>query len=352
MKKISLNQKFDRKIAENKFDFYKNFKFFLIAGLALIIVGIFIFSFFGFNLGNDFASLSTIKIYTNTEGYSSDFKVYNIDDKNDYNKVISIINNTLSEKGSSIESSQKTTIDILDKNIKDAKAIEVTFYNDSALSEDEQIELNAEIKIALMQAFGYETEDSILLERAVSDAKIITSYNNNSTTIYSTIIALVVAVLFAIIYMVCRYEKPAFVTGFLTYVFDQMLLLSVLAITRIPFNLATLGVVVFTFFMSTINLLVFYSKSKELTASGAVDKFKVSAVANEVGKANIKFNSYLYGILFILSIVLIAVSTIAMRYVALAFLVAIIVNFFSSQFILCGLYSIAYKPVKKNRKFI
>ena len=62
--KVSINQKFDRKLQNSKFDFSKNFKFFSIISLVIIFIGVMIFSFLGFNLGSDFASLSTVKIYT------------------------------------------------------------------------------------------------------------------------------------------------------------------------------------------------------------------------------------------------------------------------------------------------
>lgn len=353
MKKTSFNQRFDNVISQSKFDFYKSFKYFILSTLILIIAGIFIFSFLGFNLGNDFASLSSIKVYTNSENYIQDtINSYDIDDSEDYNKVINLISNALSKNGTQIESVEKTTIDLKNENIKDAKALEIIYYNDSSLTKEEQTNLNSEIKTAIMQALGYQNEDAVLLEEAVSEPSILENYNQNLTIVYSCIIAIVVAIVFTIIYLACRYEKTAFVTAFITIVHDILLMLALIAITRLPFNLSTLAVVGFTMFMSVINLLVFYSKSKEMTSSGAVDQSKANCVANEVSKSNIKLNLYLYAILFVLSIILIAFSTAVMRYTALALSISVIVNFVSAQFILPGFYAIVYKPIKKNRKFI
>lgn len=353
-KKVSINQKFDRAIEKSNFNFFKNFKFFAIASLALIIIGAFMCGFLGFNLGSDLASLSTIKIYTNSEGYTEGDNVLSFDiaTQEGYNQAVKKIEDCLSLNGTSIYSVNKTTINIAKQNILGAKALEISFYNDNSLTEEEQKLQNEQIKNALMQAFGYLNEDVALVE-GVTDAKILSPYRNNLTIVYSAIIALVVGVLFAIIYLVCRYERTAFVTGFFIVMHDLVLLLALLAITRVPINLATIGVVAFSFLMSVINLIIFYSKAKELTSSGAVDKNKASAVANEVTKSNIKFNFYLYLVLFILAILVIAFSTSStMLFTGLSLLIAVLVNYFSAQFILNGFYGMVYKPAKKNPKLI
>ena len=353
-KKVSINQKFDRAIEKSNFNFFKNFKFFAIVSLALIIIGAFMCGFLGFNLGSDLASLSTIKIYTNSEGYTEGDNVLSFDiaTQEGYNQAVKKIEDCLSLNGTSIYSVNKTTINIAKQNILGAKALEISFYNDNSLTEEEQKLQNEQIKNALMQAFGYLNEDVALVE-GVTDAKILSPYRNNLTIVYSAIIALVVGVLFAIIYLVCRYERTAFVTGFFIVMHDLVLLLALLAITRVPINLATIGVVAFSFLMSVINLIIFYSKAKELTSSGAVDKNKASAVANEVTKSNIKINFYLYLILFILAILVIAFSTSStMLFTGLSLLIAVLVNYFSAQFILNGFYGMVYKPAKKNPKLI
>ena len=353
-KKITINQKFDRAIEKSNFNFYKNFKFFAIASLVLIIIGAFLCGFLGFNLGTDFMGVSTIKVYTNAEGNTTgeNIQSYDIDTAEGYNDALQIISNTLAGFDTSINSVQKTTINITAQNILGAKALEINFYNNASLSQEEQIEKNGQIKTALMKAFGYSTGDSVVVE-GVSDAKIVSQYNNNSTIIYSAIIALIVSIVFAIIYLVCRYERTAFVTGFFTFLHDIVLLFALLAITRVPVNLATIGVFAFSFFMTCINLIVFYSKSKEMTVGGAVDKTNATAVANAVSKNNIKLNFYLYLVLFIIAILIMAFSTSStMLFTGVALLLAVIVNYYSAQFILNGFYGIIYKPVKKNRKLV
>lgn len=351
--KITLNQKFDRRIANSKINFSKLFLIFIFISLAIIIAGAFVAGFAGINLGNDFASLSSLKVYTNSENYISNLESYDIDSAEGYNLVLDKVEKVLNEHGTSIESAQKSTMDFLKQEIIDAKAVEITFYNDLSLTEEEQTELNAQIKSDLMSAFGFQTQEATVLENGVSDATILTSYNHNTTIIYSAIIAIVIATVFAMVYMVCRYERPAFVTVFLTIAHDILLTLALIAITRIPFNVATIGVLCFTFFMSVINLMVFYSKSKELTVSGAVESASGKVVANETTKANLKTNLYVYAAILVLAILLIAFAPSAtMRFFALALLISCIVNCFSAIFIVNGLYYCVYKPIKKTRKFI
>ena len=352
--KVSINQKFDRKLQNSKFDFSKNFKFFSIISLVIIFIGVMIFSFLGFNLGSDFASLSTVKIYTNSEKYiiEDGISAYDIDNKEDYNKVVEIIEGVLNKNNTSIVSVEKSTIDILDKNIKSAKALQVTFYNDTSLTEEELSSFNTSLKTQLLEKFGYVQENSVNIENAVSNVETINNYNQSLDVIYSAVIALVVSVVFALIYLSLRYEKAAFVTGFITILHDILVTLALLAIVRIPLTLACVGTVGFVFVLSIINLIMYYSKSKELTTSGVVDKFKASLVANETSKSNVKFNLYLYSTLLIISALLIAVTTMQIRYFALTLFIASIVCWFSAQFILNGFYRMVYKPVKKNRKFV
>ena len=351
--KITLNQKFDRKIASSNINFSKLFLIFIFISLAIIIAGAFVAGFAGFNLGSDFASLSSLKVYTNSENYMQSFESYDIDSTEGYNLVLDKIGQVLKENNTSMQSAQKSTMDFLELDIIDAKAVEITFYNDPSLTVEEQAALNAQIKEDIMTAFGYQTQDSIVLENGVSAATILNSYNHNTTIIYSAIIAIVIAAVFAMVYMLCRYERPAFVSVFLTIVHDILLSLALIAITRIPFNIATTGVICFTFFMSVINLMIFYSKSKELTASGAVDPVDGRVVANETTKANLKSNIYIYAAIFLLSILLIAFApSMIMRFFALALLISAIVNFYSAIFIVNGLYYCVYKPIKKTRKFI
>ena len=353
--KVSLNQKFDRTIQNSKFDFSKNFKFFAIASFVIILVGILMFSFLGFNLSSDFATLHTTKIYTNAENYITDSSInsYDIDNKKDYNKVVSIVKDILNKNNACLKNVEKTTIDLLDKEIKAAEALQITFYSNDVLTDEQLNEFNDNIKIELSKAFGYTNQDNVaIVENAITDVEVISPYSQANTIIYSAVIALIVSLVFMLVYLSLRYEKSAFVTGFITILHDLLLTLSIITICRIPLSLAVSGTIGFVFILSIINLLMYYSKSKELTASGAVDKFKSGLVANETSKANIKFNLYLYVTLIVLSIILIAISTTQIKFLALNILLATFACYYSAQFVLNGFYRMVYKPIKKNRKFI
>lgn len=352
--KVTLNQKFDRKLEGSSFNFSKNFKFFFIISFVFLLVGIMIFSFFGFNLGYDFVELNTFKIYTNSENYITVEGVssFDLNDNQQYNKAVEKIENILNANNLSIANIDKTTIDILDENIKSAQALQITFYNDLSLTEEELKTFNENLKVQLLEEFGYSQSSVINIEDAVSNIEPLNYYNQSSETIYSAIIAMVISIVFVLIYLSLRYEKSAFVTGFVTIAHDILLTLSILAFTRIPLSLSCIGTIAFVFILSVLNLIIYYAKSKELTSSGAVDKFKSSIVANEVSKQNVKFNLYLYLTLIIASIIFIAISTMQIRIFAITIFIATIVCWFSAQFILNGFYRMVYKPVKKNRKFI
>ena len=58
----------DKTIEKSKFNYCKNLKWFLIAPIAIILVGIILFSTIGFNLGLDFTGGSVLTVYSNNGG--------------------------------------------------------------------------------------------------------------------------------------------------------------------------------------------------------------------------------------------------------------------------------------------
>ena len=69
MTKYKKKSKFslDDKIQNSKFNYCKNLKWFLIAPIAIVLVGIIILSTLGFNLGIDFTGGSNMTIFVDKD---------------------------------------------------------------------------------------------------------------------------------------------------------------------------------------------------------------------------------------------------------------------------------------------
>ena len=100
----------DDKIANSKFSFTKNLKYFLIAPIIITIIGIVLLCTLGFNLGFDFTGGTNMTVYTNGErlenGAFSE-QSYDVDNDEDYNTVLGKIDSVLSEFGLEASSYQK-----------------------------------------------------------------------------------------------------------------------------------------------------------------------------------------------------------------------------------------------------
>ena len=84
----------DERFANSKFDYCKNLKWFLIAPVAIIIIGVVLLCSVGFNLGIDFTGGSNMTIYIDEDGTYGD-----VHKLNDTKEIENIIQAVLDEKG-------------------------------------------------------------------------------------------------------------------------------------------------------------------------------------------------------------------------------------------------------------
>ena len=151
LKKFSL----DETIEKSNFNICKNLKWFIIAPVAIILIGLILLFSVGFNRGIDFTGGSIMTVYTNGEGVYSEFKEYNIDKDSDYNKVKDIIGDVLNKHGLKASVYQTTSFSSDDLGITDGDAVLVKYQNEKKASAKEIEKLNEEIRLDLLKAFGY-----------------------------------------------------------------------------------------------------------------------------------------------------------------------------------------------------
>ena len=98
----------DEKIENSKFSYTKNLKYFIIAPIIIIVVGIILLCTLGFNLGFDFTGGTNMTIFVNSSDWADENfsgQVYDIDD--DYETICNKISNVLNKYGLTASSFQK-----------------------------------------------------------------------------------------------------------------------------------------------------------------------------------------------------------------------------------------------------
>ena len=118
----------DQKFKDSKLNISKNFIYYIIGPIVLMLVALIIVCTVNFNLGSDFAGYSSFKIYANNEN-KIESTVYDLEKKSDYNEFKDKIETILDENGLKIISYRTSTMKISDYDVYYGQAVEVVFKN-------------------------------------------------------------------------------------------------------------------------------------------------------------------------------------------------------------------------------
>ena len=218
----------DEKLEKSKFSYTKNLKYFMIAPVVIIVVGIVLLCTLGFNLGFDFTGGTNMTIYMNdpastSEDFDFSDQSYDLNNDADYKEASSKIEKVLALFNLEASTIQKSEMNIgtdagYGFTISDGDAILVKFQNGDS---DDIETLNDRIRLAFLVEFGY--VDSIDLESVVDvqnpesyideaefSALIInggvTTASASTELMMKSFLALFVAIVVILIYVAFRFE--------------------------------------------------------------------------------------------------------------------------------------------------
>lgn len=333
----------EKRMLNSRFSANKNFLYFLIAPLVILLVGAILLCTCGYNLGYDFTGGTTFRMFVNKDNaIITTVDNYDLEKTDDYNKVYNKVANIVNENKGKIVSYTTTGMTVLDYNIFDGQAIEVTFQNSSTKKEEIELQ-NEAIREAIIDTFGLTSFD-----KTVSDFDIVgqkTSSNWVTALVCSAILAFVAGV----IYIMARYNASASLVGIILLAFDMFMMLSLMLICRVPINMTLGGIVLATTLMSLFNLFAFYYKASEGHKSGKFEKMRNAEIADKITNESSFIKTMIYAVLAVILLVLVIVSTNGVRFTALGILLGLIVTYYNSQFILPSLFTVFYKKRKKKR---
>ncbi len=356
MTKTRKREKFscDEKLENSKFDFVKNSKWFLIAPIVIVLVGLVMFFTLGFNLGIDFTGGSNMTIFIDNSGeYASE--VLDVDE--DFAEIQNRIEEVLKEHGLKISSIQKTSISDVELGVSGGDAVYVEFQNDSALSTEQINAVNDEIHLELLKTFGFVAEDVTLeeVENFDNSALVInggiSTASEDSGILMNIMIALLVALVLVFLYVGLRFD---FTTGFasiLAIFHDILVMIAVMLICRIQINTSFFVALFVVLILSTNNTITMFDRLREdvKMARNANSKIDNRQIANVSVKKMLTTSI----IVAITSILLVLLTTLVavpgVRECLFEILVGAVAGIYSSLFITPALWAVAYKAKKKKK---
>ena len=350
----------DNLIENSKFSFTRNLKYFIIAPIVIIVVGIILLCTLGFNLGFDFTGGTNMTIYLNdaTSG-SSDYSSQRYDLENDYDEVVDKINNVLANYDVNLSSIQTTEINIdADRGysftIVNGDAIIIKFQNGD-MTEEEVESQNNEIQLALLKEFGYfdgsaTTDDLTSNEFAAFVANGgVTTASATSQLLMNSFIALLVAVVLILIYVAIRFEITSGLAAILALFHDILITTSFMLIFRIPINTPFIAALITILGYSINNTIIIFDRIREnVKLSKNLGKIDNYAVADNAVRSTMMRTILTTVTTFIMIFFITVIGVSDIQQFAFPIMIGILSGFYSSNFLTTGLWAIAYRPSKRK----
>ncbi|MBP3431424.1 MAG: protein translocase subunit SecF [Clostridia bacterium] len=342
----------DERISNSKFDFCKNLKWFLVAPLAIILVGVILLCTIGFNLGIDFTGGSNMTIFVDKEGTYSSQKY---DVEKDLGVIENKINDVLKEHGLVVSTIQKTTMsdDILP--ITNGDAVMIKFQNDNSLTSAEITEINEQIRLELLVEFGFvpegTTDVSELDNAGLVKNNDITTASASSELMMKSFIALLVAVVLILIYVAFRFEITSGLAAILALFHDLLVTASIMLIFRVQINVAFIAALITILGYSINNTIIIFDRMRERMKEVKNMGLKIdnNKIANESVKGTMMRSILTMVTTFIMIFMITVIGVADIREFAFPIMIGILAGFYSSVFMTPGLWAIAYRPSKRKK---
>lgn len=355
----------DNFIEKSKFSVTKNLKYFIIAPIIIIAIGIVLICTLGFNLGFDFTGGTNMTIYLNdTTSGKEEYMAYgekkNYDVDKDYDEVVRKVNKVLGEfKSVKLSSVQTTEINIdADRNygftIVDGDAIIIKFQNGD-LQESEVEKQNEEIQLALLKEFGYFSPNAQISDIETNNYSAfvanggVTTASATSELLMKSFIALLVAVVLILIYVAIRFEITSGLAAILALFHDILITSSFMLIFRIPINTPFIAALITILGYSINNTIIIFDRIREnVKLSKNLGKIDNHLVADNAVRGTMMRTilTTLTTFVMIFFITVIGVSDI--QQFAFPIMIGILSGFYSSNFLTTGLWALAYRPSKRK----
>lgn len=316
---MKLLNKLQNKFNNSNYDFTKHFRYLMFIPLILVLVGLIVFSFCGFNLSYDFTDT-----YSVTVKYSSSLEE-NV--KNEYKDNITKI-----IKDNNVSSYEFT--------ISQDSSYNILTYRYRAIdnkNESQMIELGEAIKDDIV-ALGINENDV-----TVSDL-IPKAYQAN--IIGNLALAFGLGLVGVIIYLFIRFDYASALNIIVSMFIDWLLLFAIYSICRIPMDISILAVFVTTTLLGLVNNVVLYDKIRENLNDEQNSKLLNNELISLSIRNNLSFNIISNMIIWIALFIVMAVSITSVKFAILPILIWMILNIVTINMILPFVWTKLYNRTK------
>ena len=366
MKRFSI----DERLEKSKFSYSKNLKYFIIAPIIIVVVGIILLCTLGFNLGFDFTGGTNMTIYMNdsssTSGEKFSDQSYDLPNDEDYAKASQKIEKVLGLFGFSSSAIQKSEFNVnadagYGFTISDGDAILVKFQNGDS---DDIEDLNNRIRLAFLVEFGYvdglTTEEVVDIQNAedyLDDAEYsalvinggVTTANATTELMMKSFLALFVAIVVILIYVAFRFELTSGLSAILALFHDVLVTASVMLMCRVEINTAFIAALITILGYSINNTIIIFDRIREnVKMSKNLGKIDNYAIADRSISSTMMRTVLTTLTTFVMIFFITVIGVADIREFAFPIMVGILAGFYSSVFLTPGLWAIAFHPSKKK----
>ena len=366
MKRFSI----DERLEKSKFSYSKNLKYFIIAPIIIVVVGIILLCTLGFNLGFDFTGGTNMTIYMNdsssTSGEEFSDQSYDLSKDEDYAKASQKIEKVLGLFGLTSSAIQKSEFNVnadagYGFTISDGDAILVKFQNGDS---DDIEDLNNRIRLAFLVEFGYvdglTTEEVVDVQNAedyLDDAEYsalvinggVTTANATTELMTKSFLALFVAIVVILIYVAFRFELTSGLSAILALFHDVLVTASVMLMCRVEINTAFIAALITILGYSINNTIIIFDRIREnVKMSKNLGKIDNYAIADRSVSSTMMRTVLTTLTTFVMIFFITVIGVADIREFAFPIMVGILAGFYSSVFLTPGLWAIAFHPSKKK----
>lgn len=366
MKRFSI----DERLEKSKFSYSKNLKYFIIAPIIIVVVGIILLCTLGFNLGFDFTGGTNMTIYMNdsssTSGEKFSDQSYDLSNDEDYAKASQKIEKVLGLFGLTSSAIQKSEFNVnadagYGFTISDGDAILVKFQNGDS---DDIEDLNNRIRLAFLVEFGYvdglTTEEVVDIQNAedyLDDAEYsalvinggVTTANATTELMMKSFLALFVAIVVILIYVAFRFELTSGLSAILALFHDVLVTASVMLMCRVEINTAFIAALITILGYSINNTIIIFDRIREnVKMSKNLGKIDNYAIADRSVSSTMMRTVLTTLTTFVMIFFITVIGVADIREFAFPIMVGILAGFYSSVFLTPGLWAIAFHPSKKK----
>ena len=366
MKRFSI----DERLEKSKFSYSKNLKYFIIAPIIIVVVGIILLCTLGFNLGFDFTGGTNMTIYMNdsssTSGEEFSDQSYDLSKDEDYAEASQKIEKVLGLFGLTSSAIQKSEFNVnadagYGFTISDGDAILVKFQNGDS---DDIEDLNNRIRLAFLVEFGYvdglTTEEVVDVQNAedyLDDAEYsalvinggVTTANATTELMMKSFLALFVAIVVILIYVAFRFELTSGLSAILALFHDVLVTASVMLMCRVEINTAFIAALITILGYSINNTIIIFDRIREnVKMSKNLGKIDNYAIADRSVSSTMMRTVLTTLTTFVMIFFITVIGVADIREFAFPIMVGILAGFYSSVFLTPGLWAIAFHPSKKK----